>query len=326
MDSLTALWTPPPELAPQVDLTTADTAKPDHTFDISGFPAGQVSFLTADREVALAQGGQEFRGVLADLRRAVLARARHMSLGLALCVAVLTLGLGAMMLATVRRHQLTIEAIIYSGLDTLRRGGKSASSGEEGAVTTTTKVDFFPRYSIVNKSRRGRDKMVETGDKENETSKSNPKEAVEKKGNQEENDKSIQEKVKPKRPHVPATYSIFTTMKFPAGKRPALKTPSIAEIKATTKTPLDTSFYYKDNSSSNYDLTMGKKEREVVAEVHSSSGRVEEEGSGGSPVPLLPPRADRREGFYSFRTLQERCRKMIQGAKPWPANPANTKL
>ena len=31
-------------------------------------------------------------------------------------------------------------------------------------------------------------------------------------------------------------------------------------------------------------------------------------GEGGSsPVPLLPPRVERAEGFYSFRTLQERC-------------------
>ena len=42
------------------------------------------------------------------------------------------------------RHQLLIESIIYSSLGSLRRV-KGASSGEEGNVTTTTKVDFFPR-------------------------------------------------------------------------------------------------------------------------------------------------------------------------------------
>ena len=41
--------------------------------------------------------------MLQELRHAVLARSRHMSLGLALSVAVLTLGIGAMMLATIRR-------------------------------------------------------------------------------------------------------------------------------------------------------------------------------------------------------------------------------
>ena len=42
--------------------------------------------------------------MLQELRHAVLARSRHMSLGLALSVAVLTLGIGAMMLATIRRY------------------------------------------------------------------------------------------------------------------------------------------------------------------------------------------------------------------------------
>ena len=44
--------------------------------------------------------------MLQELRHAVLARSRHMSLGLALSVAVLTLGIGAMMLATIRRYFL----------------------------------------------------------------------------------------------------------------------------------------------------------------------------------------------------------------------------
>ena len=48
----------------QVDLTTADTAKPDHTFDISGFKPANVFFLTSDREVALQEGKTQFRAVL----------------------------------------------------------------------------------------------------------------------------------------------------------------------------------------------------------------------------------------------------------------------
>ena len=149
-------------------------------------------------------------------------------------------------------------------------------------------------------------------------------------------------------PHVPATYSIFTTLKFPPkGKRPSLHTkpPSGKQSKQNTsflykessnnqskKSVPDTSFYYKDNSSSNYDLTLARKEKEVVAEVHEASPKVGNKrmnlhkfydkllfwfapiqsvrsvGEGGSsPVPLLPPRVERAEGFYSFRTLQERC-------------------
>ena len=42
----------PPQPPPtQVDLTTTDTTKPDHTFDISGFEPANVFFLTSDREV-----------------------------------------------------------------------------------------------------------------------------------------------------------------------------------------------------------------------------------------------------------------------------------
>lgn len=317
----------------QVDLTTTDTAKPDHTFDISGFKPANVFFLTSDREVALQEGKTQFRAVLQELRQAVLARSRHMSLGLALSVAVLTLGIGAMMLATIRRHQLLIESIVYSSLGSLRRV-KGTSSGEEGNVTTTTKVDFFPRYSIVNKSRRAQ----RGGDgglpakKEADEGKSDEK----KKGKEEKEEEAALERKTPIKPHVPATYSIFTTLKFPPkGKRPSLHTkpPSGKQSKQKTsflykessnnqskKSVPDTSFYYKDNSSSNYDLTLARKEKEVVAEVHEASPKSVRSVGGSSPVPLLPPRVGRAEGFYSFRTLQERCRKMIQGAKPWPAN------
>lgn len=286
-------------------------------------------------QVALQEGKTQFRAVLQELRQAVLARSRHMSFGLALSVAVLTLGIGAMMLATIRRHQLLIESIIYSSLGSLRRV-KGTSSGEEGNVTTTTKVDFFPRYSIVNKSRRAQ----RGGDgglpakKEADEGKSDEK----KKGKEEKEEEAAPERKTPIKPHVPATYSIFTTLKFPPkGKRPSLHTkpPSGKQSKQNTsflykessnnqskKSVPDTSFYYKDNSSSNYDLTLARKEKEVVAEVHEASPKSERSvGEGGSsPVPLLPPRVERAEGFYSFRTLQERCRKMIQGAKPWPAN------
>jgi hypothetical protein len=220
-----------------------------------------------------------------------------MSLGLALCCAVLALGLGAGLLALVRRHQLLLESI-YSGLGSLRRCG-GRGQGEEGGVTTTTKVEFFPRYSIVNKSRRALragvlpNSLPETKKKD----KDEKKESVEKKENDEkkEKDSKTVDAGKPKQPHVPSTYSIFSTLKFPP-KRPPLPPPP------TTKAA-GTSFYYKEaGSSSNYDLTLvrGEKEEQVVAEVHRAEG-------GGSPAPLLPPRG-RQEGVYSFRTLQVRCR------------------
>ena len=197
---------------------------------------------------------------------------------------------------------MLIESIIYSSLGSLRRV-KGTSSGEEGNVTTTTKVDFFPRlvlvkvlftnctfyrYSIVNKSRRAQ----RGGDgglpakKEADEGKSDEK----KKGKEEKEEEAAPERKTPIKPHVPATYSIFTTLKFPPkGKRPSLHTkpPSGKQSKQNTsflykessnnqskKSVPDTSFYYKDNSSSNYDLTLARKEKEVVAEVHEASPKV----------------------------------------------------
>ena len=105
-----------------------------------------------------------------------------------------------------------------------------------------------------------------------------------------EEEERTPERKTPIKPHVPATYSIFTTLKFPPkSKRPALhsKPPSGKQPKqdtsfshkessnnASKKSVPDTSFYYKDNSSSNYDLTLARKEQEVVAEVHEASPKV----------------------------------------------------
>ena len=186
----------------------------------------------------------------------------------------------------------------------------------------------------MNKSRRAR-KGGEGGSTAQKEGNEKTEEKKKEKKEEKEEGRSPERKT-PIKPHVPATYSIFTTLKFPPkGKRPALhhKPPSGKQPKQDTsfqyqesKKPVpDTSFYYKDNSSSNYDLTLARKEQEVVAEVHEASPKVSKQckltsadlliniqsersaGEGGSsPVPLLPPRVERAEGFYSFRTLQER--------------------
>ena len=140
------------------------------------------------------------------------------------------------------------------------------------------------RYSIVNKSRRAQ-RGGEGGQKEG-------KEKTDEKKKEKEEERTPERK-SPIKPHVPATYSIFTTLKFPPkSKRPALhsKPPSGKQPKkqddtsfshkeessnnASKKQVPDTSFYYKDNSSSNYDLTLARKEQEVVAEVHEASPKV----------------------------------------------------
>ena len=216
---------------------------------------------------------------------------------------------------------MLIESIIYSSLGSLRRV-KGTSSGEEGNVTTTTKVDFFPRctsittihtitittitttttttsytttntttsskrYSIVNKSRRAQ-KGGEGGSPAKKEG-AEKKEKIEKEEKEEKRkeEEPPRERKTPLKAHVPATYSIFTTLKFPPkGKRPALHKPPSGKqdtsflykeetSKATSKKSAgDTSFYYKDNSSSNYDLTLARKEKEVVAMVHEASPKV----------------------------------------------------
>ena len=142
----------------------------------------------------------------------------------------------------------------------------------------------MPRYSIVNKSRR-----AQRGGEKGLPSQKEGNEKTEEKKKEKEEERSPERKT-PIKPHVPATYSIFTTLKFPPkGKRPALhqKPPSGKQTKqdtsfqykessnnASKKSMPDTSFYYKDNSSSNYDLTLARKEQEVVAEVHEASPKV----------------------------------------------------
>ena len=97
----------------------------------------------------------------------MITRSKQMSLGIGLCVFVLALGVGAMMLATIKRHQLLIESVVYSSIGSLRRiKDKNYSHQEEkkpskqsepesqtsekkekdpktDITTTTTQVDFF---------------------------------------------------------------------------------------------------------------------------------------------------------------------------------------
>ena len=145
----------------------------------------------------------------------------------------------------------------------------------------------------MNKSRRAQRGGLPTEKKEKTEEKKKEKEEVE-----TEKERSPERKT-PIKPHVPATYSIFTTLKFPPkGKRPALhqKPPSgkqgakqdtSFQYKESKKPIPDTSFYYKDNSSSNYDLTLARKEQEVVAEVHEASPKVTTTSSRATIADLL---------------------------------------
>ena len=112
---------------------------------------------------------------------------RQVSLWLAVSVLTVSLGIGTMTLALVRRHRLAIETALYGSIGSLRRlrgktrsnsGAKPGNSGEEASnsnsnssnLTTATEVAFFPRYSVVNKSWReekGGKKKNEEKEKEN---------------------------------------------------------------------------------------------------------------------------------------------------------------
>ena len=275
----------------------------------------------------------DFQDVFHGLRTAVLTRSKQMSLGLGLCVFVLTLGVGAMMLATIKRHQLLIESVVYSSIGSLKRIKNKSNALEKekkpvieirpesqisgpseresnSEITTTTKVDFFPRYSVVNKSQRGvprhlkEKKIIET----NQVT------------NKENNPNTVETKEERKRKsYANSVYDIFSTLKFKSTKKPQTSPEKVSEKE---EKKAKTSFYYQYNSSdgSNYDLTLGKTCTQVQAQVHHSKYgptdtqvNVEQENElSSSPQPLL-----QEEKIYSFRTLQEKCRKMIAGSKPF---------
>ena len=121
------------------------------------------------------------------------------------------------------------------------------------------------------------------------------------------------------RSHASAINEIFSTLKFPT----TIKSPNISakeskpEMKKTAA-----SFYYQTSScgsSSKYDLTLGKNTTQVQAQVHHNSQAKHKEldldyqNQNPSPEPLIAG-----ERVYSFRTLREKCRKMIAGSKLFP--------
>jgi len=315
-----------------IDLTAKLGEEEDHNFGIAGFKNSNIFFITNEKKVELQQMS-EFHNVFHSLRKAVLTRSKQMSLGLGLCVFVLTLGVGAMMFATIRRHQLLIESVVYSSIGSLRRikdktyvhqkekklakqsePEKQISKRKEeqssNEITTTTKVDFFPRYSLVNKSQRGVPRHLKEK-KAVETQSTKPSEDL------------TSEKAPSHKPKYQASSinEIFSTLKF-SNKRKSQNIP-VKDTKPEIQKPVS-SFYYQHSSSgssSKYDLTLGKNTTEVAAQVHQASYGADSKdiqqeldpGQAPSPEPLIQP-----EKIYSFRALQEKCRQMIAGSKPFP--------
>ena len=290
----------------------------------------------------------EFKDVLHSLRSAVVTRTRQMSLGLGLCVCVLVVGVGTMMLATIRRHQLTLQAIVYSSIGSLKKIRKKSTNVQEDKenskennkkdkkdivdsesvmdinkeiTTTTTGVAFFPRYSVVNKSQRGDPRSVKDKEGSETVIKARPI-----------NDDKVQESVRTKSKAQAGTiYEIFSTLKFKARKKPEMlkEKQQISEKHAKTTS----SFYYESSSgdsSSKYDLTLARP-RQVEAMVHraaeTGTKSVEDQSSPEAIVrhdkvhssgePLIGPLEDK---VYTFRRLREKCRQMIAGSKPFRDN------
>jgi len=328
LDHLSTDWE---ETKLHVDLTTQNIESQDYQFDISGFKQSNIFFITDGNKAALNQMS-EFQDVFHGLRRAVLTRSKQMSLGLSLCVFILTLGVGAMMLAIIKRHQLLIESVVYSSIGSLKRmkakrnankedrkvtiekqteSHSCAKSDSNNEVTTTTQVDFFPRYSVVNKSQRGVPRHLKEK-KTVEASLSINHENVprEDKARGEHKAKS----------HATSINEIFSTLKFKSNRKPQAMQEKVP--KSEPNKP-GTSFYYQPaGASSSYssasDLAGDTTTRtQVQAQVHQagtirSKGKYPdaEEEKSSSPQPLLPS-----EKIYSFRALQEKCRKMIAGSK-----------
>ena len=115
--------------------------------------------------------------------------------------------------------------------------------------------------------------------------------------------------------HTSSINEIFSTLKFPTKK----KSQNIAaEVSKSEIAKPAASFYYQDSSSA-YDLTLGKNTQQVAAQVHQNTDDKHKDtdldytNHNHSPEPLIPP-----EKVYSFRAIREKCRKMIAGSKPFP--------
>jgi len=279
LEHLTTDWE---ETKLHIDGATKNIKSEDHPLSIAGFKQSNIFFRTDDNKDAFKQM-IEVRDVLHGLRTAVLTRSKQMSLGLSLCVFVLTLGVGAMMFAIIKRHQLVLESIVYSSIGSLRRikdknyihknetkstnktrpesrvsGHSERESNNE--VTTTTQVAFFPRYSVVNKSQRGTPRYLNEKKtvKTNQESKKNAtKQVRDVKTKEEQTIKS----------HVNSTNEIFSTLKFKANRKPQ----PIPKVPKSELNKTSTSFYCSSDSSSKYDLTLKKTSTQVAAQVHQAN-------------------------------------------------------
>ena len=207
----------------------------------------------------------------------IMIESKTMSIWLCVSVFIVTIGMGTMIIAIVKRHRLAIENVIYGSIGSLKRLKRKGStppqkkedtkektdSNNNSDLTTATEVAFFPRYSVVNKSWRD-DKTK----KQNKETGKDVKSKEEKKGA----DKNIH-KTTVSKSHKANTnksskdgnnqnsskqslYEIISTMKF---KTQQVNTESTIIPK---KEGHQTSFYFQGENqstgSSKYDLTLAR--------------------------------------------------------------------
>ena len=218
----------------------------------------------------------QIESVLRDVGSWMMKEARQVSLWLCVSVFIVSIGIGTMIIAIVKRHRLAIEAAIYGSIGSLKRlrkrGSSRNKSGEEDQennnssnnnnnITTATEVAFFPRYSVVNKSWREEKGNKKKPDQQQKVKSSN--ETMKKDAGTQEKEKEVSKShldksVRGDKNNANSTkqslYEIISTMRFKTqqNKESSLKRPG----------DLQTSFYFaggnQSTGSSKYDLTLAK--------------------------------------------------------------------
>ena len=191
----------------------------------------------------------EFRGVLAELGRLLATEARQMSIWLSVCVFLVTIGIGSMMIALIKRHHLAIESVVYGSIGSLKRlkvnkkdDKPKVDSDSNSDETTTTEVAFFPRYSVVNKSNRVRSQKKENLKKENLKKDPTPEsKSVADVKMTNETPKAKPDVTAVETPQAGSLKKVFSTLRFKGGLKPL---PPLPE-KVKGQTTGGTSFYYR---------------------------------------------------------------------------------
>ena len=128
-----------------------------YDFTVQGFK--QENILVTKQDSHAHDEISELKTMLTDAGGWIMSQSRTMSLWLCVSVFIVTLGIGTMFIAIVRRHRLAIESAIYGSIgsfkkyklkrSTLTKKTVTDKNDNNNNITTATEVAFFPRYSVV---------------------------------------------------------------------------------------------------------------------------------------------------------------------------------